>query len=96
LLCDKPQDKNLQIGQRVSLLLRPYGGRVVQTAATENHISGMVCDVVYVGEKYRILLEIRKDLVFQFYLNDPLEVNGRISLVFPPEEILCIPEKGQG
>lgn len=84
--CNVPKD--LQVGDLLTLLLRPWGARLDEQG-TENVLTGRVEDVVFRGEGYRMILQCDGGK-FQFYLASPLTVGETIKLHVPPESVLCL------
>lgn len=78
-------------GNEVSLLLRPTGVTVAATTGSSNQLTGVVEDVVFRGESYRIALRTSDCSLFQFDLTDPLKLNETVTLQFEPAGILCLP-----
>ncbi len=87
--CKAPE--GLQIGDRLAILLRPWGASVQTEPGTENVLSGKVVDVVFRGEGYRLVLQCG-EVKFQFYCEKPLGVGEMIRLYIPPESVICLNE----
>ena len=83
-----------KIGDRVELLLRPSGAHVVppqESSCGINCIQGVIEDVVFQGEKYRVQIECGEEGIgLQVNLEERLEVGERVNLEFEQESIVCL------
>ncbi len=79
------------IGERVTLLLRPWGASVSPEAGAVNQLSGVVGDVVFRVEGYRVSLRSDDRLQFQFFLSQAPAVGETLHLRLAPESINCLP-----
>jgi len=73
-------------GEHVPLLLRPGGAKLVDPSKAEGDIRGVVVDVAYRQEDYRVTLA---NGVF-FFLPDAPAPGDWISLELPPAAIQCL------
>lgn len=77
-------------GEEVTLLFRPTGAVAGSVIGDLNTLSGVVEDVVFHGERYRVSLHCADQLVFRFYLPHPLPVKEKVTLQLAPDSILCL------
>lgn len=74
-----------------SLLLRPTSASPVESGSGVNRLTGVVEDVAFRGESYRVTLRAADDALFQFDLPGPLPLKQPVTLLLDPEGILCLP-----
>ena len=83
-----------KIGDRVELLLRPSGAHVIPSQGSSrgvNCLQGVVEDVVFQGEKYRVQIRCGEEGVgLQVNLEERLEVGEPVTLEFEKESIVCL------
>lgn len=80
-----------QIGQRVTALLRPGAARpVVPDAPAPNRIEGVVEDVTFRGEGYRLVLRTRVGLRLNFTLGHTAQPGTALTLSLDPAGILAL------
>ena len=84
-----PIGKPAETGQPVTLLLRPLGVSV-SSQPGPNCLVGMVEDVLFYGENFRIGLTCGENLHLQFNLKVALPVGEKISLCIDPAAIVCL------
>lgn len=82
-------------GQEINLLLRPAGARLASAERTGfNQIEGIVRDVVFRGEGFRVdLISVNGhevDTELCFFLDTPPQPGQRILLSLPPEAVVCM------
>jgi len=86
--------ENKKPGDEVELLLRPSGVEISQTRTTGcgiNCLQGVVEDVVFQGDKYRVLIKCGKeDAGFQFNLEEHPTIGETINLRLDKESVLCL------
>lgn len=75
----------------ISLLLRPSAVTGTASGGGENRLTGVVEDVAFRGESYRVTLRTDADTLLQFDLADPLPLHQSVTLQLDREEILCLP-----
>ncbi len=71
-----------EIGERVDLLIRPEGARLVK----EGILRGVVRDVVFQQERFRITL----DNGLYFLLNKPCSIGREVHLAIPDHAVQCL------
>lgn len=81
--------KSWEVGDLLTLLLRPWGARLRDEQKTENVLTGKVEDIVFRGEGYRVVLQCG-GMKFQFYLANSPGVGATVSLYVPPECVFCL------
>lgn len=81
--------EQLDVGDDVTLVLRPTGAQPANGPSNLNVIDGKVMDAVYSADRYKVSIQFSKDHTFSFFLNSPHEVHGDIRLSILPEAILC-------
>jgi len=84
-----PNGKAPETGQPVALLLRPLGA-CVSSQPGPNCLVGVVENVLFYGENFRIGLVCSEDLHLQFVLKDALPVGRQIGLYIDPAAIVCL------
>jgi spermidine/putrescine transport system ATP-binding protein len=79
-------------GTEVSLLLRPHlaEGVKLNTSATQNYLSGVVTDVVFYGDGFRVVIRARDSKDFQFLLKETVSLGENVQFFIPPQSILCL------
>lgn len=77
-------------GGEVSLLLRPTGASVTGAGGDVNSLTGVVEDVVFRGENYRVTLRCADRSAFQFHLSEPPRIKETITLQLVAESVLCL------
>jgi len=86
--------ENKKPGDLVELLLRPSGVEVSQIRAMGcgiNCIQGVVEDVVFQGDKYRVLIRCGdEEIGFQFNLEERPTTGETINLHLDKESVLCL------
>ena len=85
--------ENLGVGEETELLLRSSGARVVPLEDANcgtNCLEGVVEDVVFQGENYRVLIVCGEKDHFQINLENRPDVGDHIRLEFEAESILCL------
>ncbi len=90
-----PPDHWMAVGSQVTLLIRPTGSRLaakIQSADTQalNQVGGLVEDVLFQGDKFRIGLRCGPTITLQFYLAEPLSPGQNVTLVVEPGSIVCL------
>ncbi len=83
-------DHALQVGQAVTLLLRPGGLRVPDPQASSNLISGWVEDVVFRGEGFGVHLRCAEDMHFIFHLQQTPVEGDTVTYQIDPQAVLCL------
>ncbi|MDD5370030.1 MAG: ABC transporter ATP-binding protein [Anaerolineaceae bacterium] len=78
-----------QVGQAVMLLLRPGHARVITTPGL-NTIQGVVADVVFRGEVFRVTLRTGNGAELIFSLPEAPERGQKLTISIPPEELVCL------
>ena len=89
------RDTALHAGDDVTLLLRPFGASLVEDnvkkdEAASNIISGVVEDVIFQRENYRLQVKCEGDICLQFYVSHAPQIGGRITLSVPSDTIICL------
>lgn len=75
---------------QIFLLLRPAGVTVAASGSGVNRLTGVVEDVAFRGESYRVMLRCADHSLFQFDLPGPLRLKETVTLQLDPEGILCL------
>ena len=86
--CDHPA--GLSLGQQVTLLLRPTGVREIFKPEGVNQLSGIVADVLFRGEDYRVTLAVDEDLRVSFQVENPPAVGEKINYGIDAGSIRCL------
>ncbi len=85
---------NKKIGDEVELLLRSSGAQIGtcgEVGYDSNCIQGVVEDVIFQGDKYRVLIKYGKEgVLFQFNLEERPTAGETICLHLEEESILCL------
>ena len=85
--CDPPK-----IGQKTTLLFRP-GEAQQPTTGGQNRFHGEVLDQIFQGDTYRVTLSINDQIpLFNIQLSQPPVIGEKLTIAFPPEDVLCLPE----
>jgi spermidine/putrescine transport system ATP-binding protein len=79
------------LGAQVTLLLRPFGALMFPQNGQANALSGEVEDVIYRMEGYRVSLRFKSKWLFQFYLDEPVQIGQHITIYLPAESVYCLP-----
>jgi len=85
--CKAPE--GLQIGDQLTVLLRPWGARIQTEPGRGNILFGRVEDVIFRGESYRLILQCGEGK-FHFYFEQPPSVGEMVRLYIPPESTRCL------
>jgi spermidine/putrescine transport system ATP-binding protein len=85
-----PRDPPPQVGEKITVLLRPRGIVPGDGPQAQNKIRGLVEDVVFRGEGYGVRLRFAGDLTFTFHLEDPPPVGQAADFSLDPESVLCL------
>lgn len=83
---------NWNIGEQVTLLLRPTSARIITSADSvrENQIKGTAVSCVFQEAGYVVRMKPAASIVeFQFELDSPIEPGSEISLILDGEQIHC-------
>jgi spermidine/putrescine transport system ATP-binding protein len=86
----KPEGNVLLAGDQVNVLLRPTGARIVNMDQCDNCLTGVVQDVVFRGEGFRVDLCCQPDLRLSFYLDQSLKVGQLVTLQISSEAVLIL------
>jgi spermidine/putrescine transport system ATP-binding protein len=78
------------VGHRVTLMIRPTGVKVAVNSSLPNQVSGVVDDVLFQGDKFRIGLRSSSAMALQFYLTEPLTPGQNVTLAVEPDSIVCL------
>ena len=80
------------VGRRVTLLIRPTGASLAAKSNLPNQVSGLVEDVLFQGDVFRIGLCSGTALALhlQFYLAEPLTPGQNVTLAVEPGSIVCL------
>ena len=89
-VCSCPSGLRLQPSDKVVLLLRPNGASLNSEADSGNNLKGIVRDVVFGGETFRVNLEFAEGICFQFSFDRPMQVGEEVNLKLNPEDLLCL------
>ncbi|HZW04492.1 MAG TPA: ABC transporter ATP-binding protein [Anaerolineaceae bacterium] len=76
--------------QPVELLLRPSGGQVAGEDGQVNRIEGVVEDVVFRGEAFRVTLSLEHGYTFYFFLEEKPALGQPLSLALDRDAVLCL------
>ena len=83
-------DLDLCAGDRVMLLLRPRGARLVAGSVTEpNTLRGRVVDVVFLGDEFRVEVRTRAGRAFKFVVGQPPTKGQEVTLHVHAGHIQC-------
>lgn len=83
-----------ELGNRVMVLVRPSGTEMT-TRLGWNTLSGRVVDCVFIGENFRVDVQLANQKVFRFSIEKEIPVGEFITLNIPPDEILCLLDEAQ-
>ncbi len=85
--CDQA---NLNVGDRVLLLLRPRGAKALARSDTAcNSVTGRVLDVVFLGDSYRLEVRTPAGHTFKFLVDKPVARGAESTFVLPRDGIQC-------
>ncbi len=78
-------------GEKITMLIRPEGAVVVkQPSPTDNLLSGIVEDCVFLGYGYKVKLAATGNYHFEFLLSDPVAVGNPINLCLNQKQLFCL------
>ena len=78
------------LGGKVTILIRPAGITLANGTTVSNRISGVVEDVVFGGEHYRIRLRCTGGECLDFYLPTPPVVGDELRIGFNCDAVQCL------
>ena len=81
---------SLVVGRRVTLLIRPTGAKVAVNSSLPNRVRGVVDDVLFQGDTFRIGLHSSAAMALQFYLPEPLTPGQSVTLAVEPGSVVCL------
>lgn len=76
-------------GKPVTLLIKPYGTAPAATRSGCNLLEGVVQDVLFRGEDFRVDI-LAQGMEFQFYFDQPFRVGQTVRLNIDPQAVLCL------
>ncbi|NPV76348.1 MAG: ABC transporter ATP-binding protein [Anaerolineae bacterium] len=76
-------------GKPVTLLIKPYGIVPAATRAECNYLEGIVQDVIFRGEDFRVDI-LAQGMEFQFFVDQPFQVGQMVRLNIDPQAVLCL------
>jgi len=76
-------------GKPVTILLKPGGAQPANPAERVNVLEGIVQDVVFRGEGFRLDLTV-DGVEYQFFQDQPLPVGDKIRLKIDPRAVVCL------
>jgi len=91
-LCSDVAKPGLQMGDSVTLLLRPNGAKLTPDNIPEgyNQLNGLVTDTVFYGEGYRIDVCAVDRSEYRFYFPNHLEVGKATQFFIGQRDVLCL------
>ncbi|NTV37428.1 MAG: TOBE domain-containing protein, partial [Anaerolineaceae bacterium] len=87
---DCKRSTSLNIGNQSTILLRPSGASITEQITEFNSIHGVVEDVTYQGEYYRVSLHCKGDGVLVFHLAQAPKIGKDLTLTMAPESVDCL------
>lgn len=85
----EPPPSGATAGNPVMLLLKPDGAVYADSGQDENVVEGVVQDVLFRGEGFRIDLLVG-EMELQFFVKQPAGVGDRIRLRIDPRAVVCL------
>lgn len=80
-----------QVGQRVTALVRPNAAhRVGPGQAVPNRIQGVVEDLLFRGEGYRLVLRVQDGVRLSFNVDEPLPLGASVTFSLDAADILIL------
>jgi ABC-type Fe3+/spermidine/putrescine transport system ATPase subunit len=80
------------LGADITLLLRPSGASLERENGATNQLEGVVEDVVFRGEAFRVTVELPGGHHFSFNLDGQPQVGQPVTLWMEPDAVLCLGE----
>lgn len=90
-----PCDSLPEVGQQVTLLLRPTCASLEVDADLQNQVTVWVKDVLFSGVNYRVEVCWENRVDFQFLLKQPVKSGEHLHLRFDTTEVVCLPPLSQ-
>ncbi|WP_322807066.1 TOBE domain-containing protein, partial [Thermanaerothrix sp.] len=80
-----------QVGQRVTALVRPNAARRLEPGqAAANRIQGVVEDLLFRGEGYRLVLRAQDGVRLSFNVDEPLPLGANVTFSLDAAGILIL------
>jgi ABC-type Fe3+/spermidine/putrescine transport system ATPase subunit len=76
-------------GTRIQLLINSKSGKIVANPNSINSITGIVEDVFFRGEGYRVQICCKNELRLEFLIEKPIKIGQTIHLKIDPDAIEC-------
>lgn len=83
-------DQKYSPGAAAELLLRPGGASDQMEQNGKNHLGGIVKDVLFAGENYRVTLDCGEGHIFNFTLEKSPRPGEVMQLYLAPESVICL------
>ena len=80
------------MGAPVTVLLRPYGARAGCAGEDHNHITGVVEDVFFRGDNFRVQVRPEGGPELSFLVDNALPLSQPVTLCLPPDAVLVLAE----
>jgi ABC-type Fe3+/spermidine/putrescine transport system ATPase subunit len=78
-------------GSALTLLLHPAGASISGASTPAiNRVSGIVEDVIFQGETYRVRIQTGDELSLEFSLAYPVAAGSSLTLDIPEDRIICL------
>jgi ABC-type Fe3+/spermidine/putrescine transport system ATPase subunit len=82
----------VDLGAPVTVLLRPYGARAGCAGEDHNHVTGVVEDVFFRGDNFRVQIRPEGGPELSFLVDDALPLGQPVTLCLPPDAVLVLAE----
>lgn len=79
-----------KVGEPVTLLLRPSGATTGGNGRQSNQLTGVVEDVVFRGEAFRVVMEVSPGKIFAFQLDNKPALGQPLTLILEKSSVLCL------
>lgn len=87
---NRPPENAPAPNEKVDILLRPSGARVASSDGGVNRIEGVVEDVVFRGEAFRVTLALEHGYSFTFFLEEKPALGQPLSLELDRDAVLFL------
>ena len=88
--CKTPDNIELSREKQIWLLFYPDRASFNDKKPGENALQGIVEDLFYTIQGFRIYLRCDHNILFQFVTSEEVKVGSRITVTFKPDAILCL------